>query len=352
LFLPFKEERKVRVANNTEQKNPRQAKSAFIIRNTPAWLDQCQSWISDGARRLYKTLRTLADAKTGRLLIPGRGWIRLRTVEQKAGMCTRTRKKYMRELRILGGVSEHRDRVTRSIRGRNRKVLGQAQITVLPLHAPNPHKQRASTTVQNGEKANPEPQHSVPTTVQSTTVQGENGLLGCKSCTVQEVHPQVLSETTNGPGAKVLGLGFQKGSEIKGAQFQKAPSTAPPRALTPFETEKQKLVQALEMYLRHELSGPTPDLHPIRKWWQSETDDFGIPFRESRKLYEQAFERVQISLAPIPCLPAVPFDFATAKLDPDVLESRLDPDGTAVLIYEHGIQFMRTGASEPEWHPY
>ena len=48
----------------------------FVIRDTPAWLDQHQSWISDGARLLYKTLRTLADAKTGRLFIPGRGWIR------------------------------------------------------------------------------------------------------------------------------------------------------------------------------------------------------------------------------------------------------------------------------------
>jgi len=52
-------------------KKSRQAKTAFIIRDTPAWLDQRQSWISDGGRELYKALRTLMDQKTGRLLIPG-----------------------------------------------------------------------------------------------------------------------------------------------------------------------------------------------------------------------------------------------------------------------------------------
>ncbi len=81
-------------------KSPRKTKR-FVIRDTPAWLDQRQPWISDGARQLYKTLRTLADVKTGRLLIPGRGWIKLNTIQQKAGMCTRTRKKYMRELVTL-----------------------------------------------------------------------------------------------------------------------------------------------------------------------------------------------------------------------------------------------------------
>src|SRR6267143_1258351 len=93
-------------------------KAEFIIRGTPAWLDQHQSWISDGARRLYKVLRSLADAATGCLLIPGRGWIRLRTVEQKANMSDETRKKYQRELVRLGAVRIHRDYVNRTINGR------------------------------------------------------------------------------------------------------------------------------------------------------------------------------------------------------------------------------------------
>jgi hypothetical protein len=69
------------LAEHSKDETRAQAKTAFIIRNTPAWLDQHQAWISDGARRLYKALRTLMDQKTGRLFIPGRGWIHLRTVE-------------------------------------------------------------------------------------------------------------------------------------------------------------------------------------------------------------------------------------------------------------------------------
>jgi len=196
------------VDDDSKEKKPAQAKTAFIIRNTPVWLDQSQPWISDGARKLYKTLRTLADAKNGRLFIPDRGWIRISTIEQKAGMSHNTRVKYMRELKTLGGVSEHRDYVTRSIRGRNRKVLGQAQITVLALYAPNQHKRVASTTDQSGEKANPEPHHKVPTTDQSTTDQSENGLLQTNSSAALKVVSQKMSENTS------LGGGGLEGSPL------------------------------------------------------------------------------------------------------------------------------------------
>jgi hypothetical protein len=45
----------------------------FIVRDTPKWLATHQDWISDRARHVYCDMRSLADAKTGRLFIQGRG---------------------------------------------------------------------------------------------------------------------------------------------------------------------------------------------------------------------------------------------------------------------------------------
>jgi len=185
------------MAKITQGKILRQAKPEFIVRETPAWLDQRQDWISDGARKLYKTLRTLADAKSGRLFIPRRGWIRLSTVEKKAGMSHNTRKKFMRELVALGGIAIRRDYVTRSINGRFRKVLGQAQITVLPLHPQKPRKQSPSASTTDQPYDQSLHKHSVSTTDQSTANQGEKPLLPTNSCTVQELVDQVLSKNTN-----------------------------------------------------------------------------------------------------------------------------------------------------------
>lgn len=120
----------------------------FVI-HSAAWLDQHQPWISDGARQLYKTLVSLADARSGRLFIAGRGWIPLRAIERTAGICDETRKKRMRELTNLGAIKCHRDSVTRVIGGRKRWVLGIAQITVLPL---DPPKVRGSSTAKTSKK--------------------------------------------------------------------------------------------------------------------------------------------------------------------------------------------------------
>ena len=224
------------VADRSIQK---QEKKPFVIRETPAWLLTHQDWISDGARKLYLALRRLADAKTGRLFIPGQGWIRLRTVERKAGMCMRTRKQYMRELRNLQAVEIHRDRVTRSVDGRNRKVLGVSQITVKQLKPPNPHEHSGSSTVQNAENEKSPQQERVSSMVQSTRVQPENSLLGCNSCTVQELHPQFLSETTSSVSPRV-GDGSPSNGNVRAAAVAAASS---PSGLA---VEKKQTLGALQ----------------------------------------------------------------------------------------------------------
>jgi len=176
----------------------------FIIRSTPAWLDQHQIWISDGARKLYKTLRTLADAKTGKLFIPGRGWIRLSTIEQKAGMSDETRKKYQRQLLALGAISVHHDRVTRTIDGRKRQVLGHSQITVLPINPPNPHGYKRSSTAKTEENVKPPHKQRGSSTANSSTAKGENGLLRLNSSAAQEFSRQYSSETTNKANGSAL----------------------------------------------------------------------------------------------------------------------------------------------------
>lgn len=281
------------MVNDNEQKNSRQAKSAFVLRDTPAWLDQHQEWISDGARRLYKTLRSLADCKTGALLIPDRGWIRLHTVEQKAGMSHNTRVKYMRELRILGGVSEHRDYVTRSIHGRNRKVLGVAQITVLPLRAPSTHKHRVSTTDQSREKANPEPQHKISTTDQSTTDQSESGLLQTNSSAALKVVSQDLSETTNSGPDDVQPFDSISRKPAREGVGQKAPTPE-----TDHPPELIWLVKCLKNNLREELFGwnptsPLPNLSHIYDAWKRQCLAYAVDWKKRNDLYAEAVVAVR-----------------------------------------------------------
>jgi hypothetical protein len=221
-----------------------QAKKKFVIRETPVWLDQHQDWVSDGARQLYKALRTLADQKTGRLFIPGRGWIHLRTVELKAGMSEPTRLKYTKELIALGCYHVHRDRVTRSKDGRERVVLGQAQITVSPLE-PSPHKHSRSSTPKpkkpNTGKRSPtpkndaskeiEPQHSV-----SSTPKSEETLLHPNSSTLEDVGCLKMSETTTMGGA----VGF-------GSSVGVPPEGVPPEG------------ESIQRSLSQELPAPTPE---------------------------------------------------------------------------------------------
>jgi len=201
-------------------------KPHFTIRDLPAWPLRHQDWISDGARHLYCALKSMADGRTGRLFIPGRSWITLGQIERKAGICERTRKKYFRELVALGGLAVHRDHVIRHIGGRNRKVFGPAQVTLLQVIPP---------ASQNGFHFSPlKPQSSTIGQVKKAHKQRgstigqvcKNPLLPGKSCTVQEMPDQFLSETTIRRSGGAVG---SNGNGNKGTGVQQRRQKAPIR---------------------------------------------------------------------------------------------------------------------------
>lgn len=359
-------------------------KATFIIRSTPAWLDQHQSWISDGARKLYKTLRTLADHKTGHLLIPGRGWIRLRTVEQKAGMSHNTRVRYMRELKILGGVSQHRDYVTRLIRGRNRKVLGQAQITVLPLHAPNPHKQRASTTDQSGENAKAEPQHSVSTTDQSTTDQSENALLQTNSSAALKVVSQVLSETTNRAAEVPAPTGVSGSGEhspINSRESgQDSPAQKPPTYPAPFDFDElfltlpvgiQQLTESFKITAWPKVLHQEPLLSLKKEFIDCISAEAVLTYKAICELWESLVRWIRWQQLPgrqrrLAALAACGIyepenpNFDPRPIDPRALKECAEEDhcleyfiyhNGAVMVFEEGCTMFIEGEYEPVWQP-
>lgn len=178
-----------------------------MVRETPAWLLTRQDWISDGARRLFLAMKSLADVKTGELAIPGRGeearWIKPKTIDRKASMCDETRKKYMRELIALGAVRHERKRVTRTIGNRLRAFLGVSRYTLLELKPPIAAFDAASSTAKNKENPESEPQGSVSSTANPSTAKGENDLLRPTSSTVEEIGHEYLSESTKGERARV-----------------------------------------------------------------------------------------------------------------------------------------------------
>jgi hypothetical protein len=359
-------------------------KKPFVIRESPVWLDQHQDWISDGARQLYKTLRTLADATTGRLFIPGRGWITLRTVEQKSGMSHNTRNKYMRELAALGAFTVHRDYVTRRKNGRNLKVLGPAQITVRPLECNYPHKQRLSPTAQNGGNANLEPQDCVSPTAQSPTAQAQNSHLQPNSCAAQGLGRQYLSKDTKsfaveggdsasvavasadpGVGSPPLTLKNENGLKslaLQPGEGQKAPTAkplAPTPDISPLAIEKQKLIANLTSSIFRTLSDDPPDLLRVRRFYQKAFDALAVPFQEFCKIYESVVQAANLRFAPTPSVadnPFVPFDGQNLDQlvadNPGCLNSFVESDGTAVLEFKDSCLIFVVGDPEPFWHPF
>lgn len=364
-------------------------KPAFIIYNSPAWLDQHQDWISDGARKLYKTLRTLMDQRTGRLFIPGRGWIRISTIEQKSQMCEETRLKYTRELLALGAVQIHRDYVTRRINGRYRKVLGQAQITVLPLHPPKVYEHRAISSTTPGNGAKPPHKHSVSTTPGSTTPGAENGLLHQVFPGPEETGCQDLSKSTSsaaGSGSPSVGvsspdvpadgsdaspvppagpLGVRSGSESSSVYSRGAGQvpTTKPDVPDPLYEQKQRLAADLESHLYFEICGwtgsATVDLVEIRKIYKEKALALDISWRDYEKLYHQAMQNVAERIAPAKRLnenpPPVSADGLPALLakivveDGDCLDAFINEDGVAVMVFADGEQEWYPGECEPVW---
>jgi hypothetical protein len=306
----------VQPEHNADQHKP-QEKKMFVVRDTPVWLDQHQDWISDGARRLYKTLRTLADQKTGRLFIPGKGWIRIRTIEQKASMSEETRLKYTKELKALGGIEIHRDHVTRSINGRNRKVWGQAQITVLSLKPPKAHKHSRSTTPEskkpntdkvstthgNADNIETEPQSSV-----STTPGNEENLPHPDSSGPVESGCQKMSEGTTGPPSPLTFAVENHGSISQGRAPQESPTTtASPAAkglsYKPeynYPPQTQSVVGTLKSWLRgfaDKYQGVIPvwKMAECREHFLAETNALAIPFRPAVALYESTVQELLTS---------------------------------------------------------
>jgi len=245
--------------NLADKNSPVKHKSGFILRDTPAWLDQHQEWISDGARKLYKALRTLADHRTGELAIPGRGeearWIKPTTIDRKAGMCDETRKKYMRELLALGAVRHERKRITRRVGNRLRAFLGVSRYTFLELKRPIAASHAVSSTAKSEQKSKIVCADAVSSMAKSSTAKTETDLLRPTSSTVEEVGHEYLSYSTSsappatggGPGVAAVGthgaaagfspsgLAAPDGSPViyKGGRGQNSPPTKPPTYLTP-----------------------------------------------------------------------------------------------------------------------
>jgi hypothetical protein len=318
LFLPFKEERKVRVPKDTEQKKSRQAKSAFVIRNTSA--DVLKS-LSPRAAHLWMTLRRLADAKTGELRLPSGAFLRRARIMAEVGMQARnTFNKHLAELR-RAGLAHVRQRalVTTLVTGRKHQSWSPAEYEV----SEKPRQDWASC-VDQCKKPH---RHSGPCVDQACVDQKLSG---------SKIGPQILHTAPNG----------------KQSTSHKAPRGT-------LALEKEKLAHDLERALLYEVSGQflahdnlAAGLKLVRESYKPLALALGITWQQFEKLYNQSLDRVETQLAPGPFSQQEPFDFESARLDPDCRESFLEPDGTAVLVFEHGLEVMRPSATEPDWHAF
>jgi predicted transcriptional regulator len=126
--------------------------------------------------------------------------------------------------------------------------------------------------------------------------------------------------------------------------------------------EIQKLVAQLETNLTSEMSGwglnSSPTYHPIRRWFEEACADLG-KFRQSQKLYDQTFARVEKALAPAVVPAPIPFTkamidiwAAEAATDPDIKEIVWENDGSLVLVCDSGSSQYVVGESELFWHAY
>ncbi len=326
------EPEKFNVAEDNKSAKPRQAKLAYML-VLPAWTQVHQEWISDGARNLYCTLWKLADRRTGRLFIPGRGLITLRQIEREAGITHNTRKKYCRELVALGGMSVHRDYVVREIGGRKLKILGPAQVTWLAIvppasqkgfrfsqhkHSGSPtdqfkkqHKQALRPTDQMAERGHLQ---TNPPTVGDLVDQysSKDTNSGVAPCVVEVGDPGSASDSASAgvPGSGASGsvdIPVQDGPVEKERGGQKAPqakATAPSPVFTgPLATEKQNLAENLERMLRYAIREKLTDgdragsLQSYRKLFKVDALALGIDWKEYETLYSQTLARVEAELA-------------------------------------------------------
>jgi len=90
----------------------------------------------------------------------------------------------------------------------------------------------------------------------------------------------------------------------------------------------------------------------VRATWKQYCEEYAVHWKTRNDLFAEAVATVRAEFTPAPRTAALPFDFDTARADPECLDSFLESDGTAVLVFEHGIQEFHPGEPEPFWFPF
>jgi hypothetical protein len=356
-------------------------KKQWVVPDTPQWMNESQDWVSDDARRLFLTLRGMADHNTGELRIPDRGWISLATVERKSSLKKRSRIAAMKELVKLRWLKVHRPYVHMTIRGSNLLVRSQTQLTVIPmselphehsifpkLPCKKPHKQRAGPTEQNSKtkkspilaSARPTEQNSEPgPTVQICTL----GPI-VQICTVKDSNYTQASAPAVSPSPsasedldpKEQTQGHQKAPTAKA----KSPTVSYHEIPTTLSPQHQSLVESMraDVFAKIERTWNTNDrnLAPTHTHYRAKANQEGLPWTIFCKEFEHAVSNAEYLLTPTPLVinkPVGPVDAKKlaelAAADPHCKEHFMK-DGIAVMVYEDGIQEISPGDREPKWH--
>jgi hypothetical protein len=103
--------------NTTPTPSHPKQKRPFILRDYPADMLRKHPDLSKGARELYGTMRSMADARTGELRHRDH-WYSGNEIDMRAEISARKRKPLMQELVLAGLVHWKRDRIQRVLRDR------------------------------------------------------------------------------------------------------------------------------------------------------------------------------------------------------------------------------------------
>ena len=173
---------------------PPSGKSPFIV-DAPSPMLKRHFQLSKNARRLYMTMRALADGRTGELKINGR-WLTAKKIESEAEMCRGVRLPAMRELIAAGLVAYDFERVVRLIGGRRRAVRSRTRYTV--------HRTAQKPNVLRG---------SDPQIVEKPRI-----LLKSISCSVEKIDSQVVSRLPSAAPIPTAGFEFVGETVGKGSK--------------------------------------------------------------------------------------------------------------------------------------
>lgn len=189
-------------------------KKPFIV-DAPAPMLKRNEQLSKNARRLYLTMRALANGQTGELKINGK-WLRAATIDSAAEMCRDVRMESMRELIALGLVTAYRERVLRFVGGRLRSVLGKVHYIVY-REAITPEQSDASVT-----------NHAISGDAPRKITENPNILQQSISSTVEEIDSQDLSNPPTTVGLGSVGVC----GKLKKVGKSESSSSAPSRLAT------------------------------------------------------------------------------------------------------------------------